>query len=60
MVCDMRTSTPIRSLHININKNCDVFKKGKGVSHFPSKENNEIIDPSDAWEYLIFILDDIS
>lgn len=35
----------------------DVLKKVQGVSYFPFKENDDVIDPIDAREYSIFIFD---
>lgn len=38
----------------------DVLKKVNGVSYFPFKDNDEVIDPSEARESSIFIFDDVS
>lgn len=37
-----------------------VLEKVKGVNYFPYKDNDEIIDPSEARENSIFIFDDIA
>lgn len=38
----------------------DVIKHVKGVSYFPFRDNDEVIDPNDATEYSIFIFDDVA
>lgn len=38
----------------------DVLKKVKGLSYFPFKDNEEVIDPDQARECSIFIFDDVS